>query len=143
MTTGAVAGTVKAYLNGEPRGPKVRLVKIRMFRPFPRREVAQALRGTGRVVVLDRNLSPGGGGIFAGEVRAALQGGRPGGRVTSVIGGLGGVDITPEHIGELADAVIKGENRTRRGSGWRPDHGMSPDGNGIGQPRSLRLSGMR
>jgi pyruvate/2-oxoacid:ferredoxin oxidoreductase alpha subunit len=108
VTTGALAGTVKAYLNQERRGPRVRLVKIRMFRPFPGREVTEALRGMGRVVVLDRNLSPGAGGIFAGEVRASLQGVGSHSRVASVIGGLGGVDITPEHIGELADALLTG-----------------------------------
>jgi pyruvate ferredoxin oxidoreductase alpha subunit len=108
VTSGALAGTVKAYLNQERRGPRVRLVKIRMFRPFPAREVTEALRGAGRVVVLDRNLSPGAGGIFAGEVRASLQGAHSLGRVTSVIGGLGGVDITPEHIGELAEALLEG-----------------------------------
>ena len=108
VTTGALAGTVKAYLSQAQPGPRVRLVKIRMFRPFPGREVMEALRGMKRVVVLDRNLSPGSGGIFAGEVRASLQGAGSQGRVASVIGGLGGVDITPEHIGELAAALLDG-----------------------------------
>ena len=108
VTSGALTGTVKTYLNQERGGPRVRLVKIRMFRPFPRRAVTQALRGAKRIAVLDRNLSPGSGGIFAGEVRASLQGVGSCGRVASVIGGLGGVDIAPDHVGELVDALLSG-----------------------------------
>ncbi len=107
VTSGALAGTVKAYLAQAETGPRVGLAKVRMFRPFPKREVAQALAGVKRVVVLDRNLSPGSGGIFSEEIRASLQGVAGRSRVTSVIAGLGGVDITPDQIAGLVDAILE------------------------------------
>ncbi len=101
VTNGTMAGTVKTYLRGRGAGKGVRLVKMRFFRPFPREALRRALEGCRAAVVLDRNLSPGGGGIFAQEVRASLYGTGAGIPVVSVIGGVGGVDVTPEHLDRL------------------------------------------
>ena len=100
VAVGSMAGTVKEFIQGEEWAGRVGLVKMRMFRPFPAREVRQALKGYERVVVIDRDLSPGAGGIFAQEIKAALYGSgdTP---VASVIGGLGGVDVNPDGLGRL------------------------------------------
>jgi pyruvate/2-oxoacid:ferredoxin oxidoreductase alpha subunit len=102
ITAGTMAGTVKAFVQ---ENNTVGLVKIRLFRPFPRRELRKALKGFRKVVVIDRNLSPGAGGIFAQEVKAALYGRGKRVPVVSVIGGLGGVDVTKEHIERLVSGV--------------------------------------
>ena len=78
-----------------------------MFRPFPAREVRAALRGVRQVAIIDRNLSPGSGGIFSQEIRACLYGTEGATPITSVIGGLGGVDITPEHIRRLVEDLMR------------------------------------
>jgi pyruvate/2-oxoacid:ferredoxin oxidoreductase alpha subunit len=76
-----------------------------MFRPFPTLELRAALAHVAHVAILDRNVSPGHGGIFAEEVRAALydapSGERP--RVGGFIIGLGGRDVTPAAIEECLD----------------------------------------
>lgn len=81
-------------------GERVGLLKLKMFRPFPTGALRAALRGVSRVAVLDRNLSPGRGGIFAEEIRAALydvpQDDRP--KVYGYVLGLGGRDIRPDTI---------------------------------------------
>lgn len=81
-------------------GERVGLLKLKMFRPFPTDALRAALRGVSRVAVLDRNLSPGRGGIFAEEIRAALydvpQDDRP--KVYGYVLGLGGRDIRPDTI---------------------------------------------
>ena len=48
------------------------LIKVKMFRPFPTELLRNVLAGVSRVAVLDRNISPGHGGIFAEEIRSAL-----------------------------------------------------------------------
>jgi pyruvate/2-oxoacid:ferredoxin oxidoreductase alpha subunit len=102
VTAGTMAGTVKAFIR---ENKTVGLVKMRLFRPFPGKQVRKALRGFKRVVVIDRNLSPGAGGIFAQEIKASLYGSRRRIPVVSVIGGLGGVDVTVEHLDRLVTRV--------------------------------------
>ncbi len=107
VTSGTLAGTAKTFVRENGRGPRVGLVKIRMFRPFPKGEVRAALKGLSRVVILDRNLSPGAEGIFSQEVKASLYGSESASPVISVVGGLGGVDITPDNLGRLVDSLVQ------------------------------------
>jgi pyruvate/2-oxoacid:ferredoxin oxidoreductase alpha subunit len=106
VTSGTVTSTARHVVNERrARGEKVGLLKIKMFRPFPTAALRQALAGVPRVAVLDRNLSPGHGGIFAEELRAALYDVadwlRP--RVDGYVIGLGGRDVTPAVIDECLD----------------------------------------
>ncbi|MBI2402055.1 MAG: pyruvate ferredoxin oxidoreductase, partial [Gemmatimonadetes bacterium] len=81
-------------------GEAVGLVKVQMFRPFPSAALRHAVARAERVAVLDRNLSPGRGGIFAEELRAALYAGNgfPRPEVYGYVVGLGGRDVTPQVI---------------------------------------------
>lgn len=78
------------------RGDPVGMVNCKLFRPFPRAELRAALNGATRVGVLDRNHSPGSGGIFWQEVAATLR--DPERVIQNYIVGLGGGDVTPEAI---------------------------------------------
>jgi pyruvate/2-oxoacid:ferredoxin oxidoreductase alpha subunit len=102
VTTGTMAGTVKAFVQ---ENKTVGLVKMRLFRPFPHKELKKALKGFKKIVIIDRNLSPGAGGIFAQEIKAALYSGRRRVPIVSVIGGLGGVDVTMEHLDRLVSGI--------------------------------------
>jgi len=106
VAVGTMAGTIKAYLKEAGRGSRVGLVKMRMFRPFPAQEVRLALAGFEKVAVIDRNLSPGAGGIFAQEIRSALYEAGLKKPLMSVIGGLGGMDVGPEEIRRLVDRAL-------------------------------------
>jgi pyruvate/2-oxoacid:ferredoxin oxidoreductase alpha subunit len=106
LTSGTITSTARAVVNrrreaGEPIG----LVKVKLFRPFPTESLRRLLSGAQRVAVLDRNISPGHGGIFAEETRAALYDRPPGARpeVFGYVVGLGGRDVTPAVI----DGVIE------------------------------------
>jgi pyruvate/2-oxoacid:ferredoxin oxidoreductase alpha subunit len=59
-----------------------------------------------KVVVIDRNMSPGLGGVFASEIKAALYAleNRP--LVYPVIAGLGGRDVTPEDVEGILGQVL-------------------------------------
>jgi len=92
------------------RGQKVGLIKARLFRPFPREAFATAVGRAKRVGVLDRNHSPGSGGIFWQEIAASL---RPphkknGAEVLlqDYLVGLGGGDVTPAIIEEILDDLL-------------------------------------
>ena len=105
ITNGTMAGTVKAYIRQGGSSKKVGLVKLRLFRPFPAAQLRKAIKGFKKAIVIDRNLSPGGGGIFAQEIKSVLYATDEQIPLVSVIGGLGGVDVFPEHLDRLVDRV--------------------------------------
>jgi len=111
VTSGTVTSTARHVVNERrARGEKVGLVKVKMFRPFPTAALRDALAGVPKVAVLDRNISPGHGGIFAEEIRAALYdlpaAERP--QVDGYVIGLGGRDVTPHTIAECLDRTRAG-----------------------------------
>jgi pyruvate/2-oxoacid:ferredoxin oxidoreductase alpha subunit len=82
-------------------GEKVGMIKLKTFRPFPRAELLAAIGGAKKVGVLDRNHSPGSGGVFWNEIAATLQG--RGVVVQDYLVGLGGGDVTPNVISGIVD----------------------------------------
>jgi len=99
VTTASTAGTVRhAIMNGQREG--VGLLKIRLFRPFPEREVREKLRSCRRVVVLSRTPAYGAGAPLFLDVKNALYGLVPSPEVQNVIFGLGGKDFRIEDLEE-------------------------------------------
>ena len=80
------------------QGQAVGALRLRCFRPFPVQALAQHLKGVKRIIVLEKAISIGNGGIVAVELRAALHQSGIMTPVESIIGGLGGRDLTPEVI---------------------------------------------
>jgi pyruvate/2-oxoacid:ferredoxin oxidoreductase alpha subunit len=107
VALGSMCGTARDAVDElRAAGEAVGLVKIRLFRPFPQEALRIALGGVRDVVVLDRNHSPGLGGIVNQEVRAALYGLETPPRVHGVLAGVGGVNVPPQKIVKLVrDAV--------------------------------------
>ncbi len=83
-------------------GRRIGMIKAKMFRPFPREALRKAIGGAKRVGVLDRNHSPGSGGIFWQEIAATLRG-RSDLLLQDYLVGLGGGDVTPKIIEEILD----------------------------------------
>lgn len=111
VTSGTVTSTARAVVDARrAAGEAVGLLKVKMFRPFPTDLLRDALRGVQRVAVLDRNVSPGHGGIFAEELRSALydlpDAERP--ELFGFVLGLGGRDITPAVIDEVIERARAG-----------------------------------
>ena len=85
-------------------GRKVGVVKIRVFRPFPYEQVAEALAGVKAVAVLDRSESFGGQcGPLGFEVRAALYDAADRPAQINYIYGLGGADVKPDLMRQAYD----------------------------------------
>jgi pyruvate/2-oxoacid:ferredoxin oxidoreductase alpha subunit len=79
-------------------GKKVGLMKMRMFRPLPVQVWRDTLSKAKKVIVIDRNLIIGLGGVFASELQSALSSLNQKPVVFPVIAGLGGRDVTPEDV---------------------------------------------
>ncbi len=104
VTSGTVAGTARLAIDAlRASGVPVGLLKVRLFRPFPGKEIASAIGDTQKVAVLDRNLSVGTGGFFAQELKAALYHFEKRPTVMGIVSGLGGGDFTPESL----ETIIK------------------------------------
>ncbi len=96
LTLGSVLGTLREAAEIFEEQPPARFIKLRSYRPFPVEALKEAAAGLTDLVVLERALSPGGGGIVGPEVRAALSEMDQPPRVHNVAMGLGGRDIPLE-----------------------------------------------
>jgi len=106
VTAGTISGTVREAVEQlRQEGKPVGLLKLHAFRPFPQEWLQQTLASGRKVVVLDRNIAPGQGGIFAAEVKMSLYQQRQWTPVYSFVTGLGGLDVTPEMIGYALEYV--------------------------------------
>lgn len=111
VTSGTVASTTRIVIDElREKGEKVGMLKIRLFRPFPKEEIRNALQKAAKVAIIDRDISFGQGGIFAQEVNSALYplSDRP--IVCGFIAGLGGRDITPEVIHNIINHTSNAES---------------------------------
>jgi pyruvate ferredoxin oxidoreductase alpha subunit len=104
-----------AVLRLRAQGVKAGLLRLRVLRPFPAARIADVLEGRKAVAVIDQNLAPGLGGITYQEVAAALYGRSASPPLLSVIGGLGGKDISTAEF----DAVF--QDMARAAAGHRVD----------------------
>ena len=100
---GSAAGTAKDAVDDlREKGIKAGILKIRLFRPFPAQEIAQALSHVKAVAVMDRAESLSSqGGPLGSEVMAALYRARSQALAVNYIYGLGGRDVRVEHIEDV------------------------------------------
>jgi pyruvate ferredoxin oxidoreductase alpha subunit len=106
VALGSVLGTLQDVVDAERAdGVPVGVLGITSFRPFPYDAVRAALAGARRVIVIDRALAVGIGGIVAADVRTALSGTGIGER--TVIAGLGGRSITTASLRELLGRAVR------------------------------------
>jgi pyruvate ferredoxin oxidoreductase alpha subunit len=105
VALGSVLGTIKDTVDELcEQGVKIGVLGISSFRPFPLEVVREALGQCQRVVVLEKALAVGIGGIVAANVRMALAGIQLHGY--TVIAGLGGRPITKDSLhGLFTDAI--------------------------------------
>ena len=108
VSLGSVNGTVQEAVDAlRERGVKVGALALVTFRPFPLNELRKALQNAKRVVVLEKSLAPGLGGIVSDGVRKALSGIVLKGY--TVIAGLGGRAITQASLMRLIEQANRDE----------------------------------
>lgn len=97
------------------RGLKVGLLRVRVFRPFPKEEMRRLAENLKFMIVLDRDISFGMEGILYTELKASLYDLQDRPSLTGFIVGLGGVDVKSSQI---ADMVIKCLEGKFKGTVW-------------------------
>jgi pyruvate/2-oxoacid:ferredoxin oxidoreductase alpha subunit len=103
VTLGSMCGTAREAVDAlRDAGLPAGLLKVRLFRPLPAAELREALADVRDVLVLDRNFSPGAGGVLHQELRGALYGMKHAPSVRGVLAGVGGVNVSAAMIAELA-----------------------------------------
>lgn len=104
VSMGTTASTVRTAVDAaRERGQRVGALRVRMFRPFPAESLREFLAGRRRIGVIDRDLSPGLGGILWGELRGVVGGDS---LVQGYMLGLGGGDVRPAHIDVLLKDLL-------------------------------------
>jgi pyruvate ferredoxin oxidoreductase alpha subunit len=110
VALGSVLGTAKDAVD-ELRGDgmKAGVLGITAYRPFPAQAIAEALGpGNRHLVVLERALAPGTGGMVTADLRLALAGRRDP-QISTVVAGLGGRAITKKSLRALLTAAAAAE----------------------------------
>ena len=91
-------------------GESVGQVRIRLWRPFPRKEFMDAIAGADELVIIDRALSPGvHNGPVAQEIKALLYDEQIKPKVSNIIAGLGGRDVTVKDFKKMYEMSRKNE----------------------------------
>jgi len=104
VTMGSMCGTVREAVDAlRDAGLAAGLLKIRLFRPLPAVELRRALAGVPCAIVLDRNYSPGTGGVVHQELKSALFGMQNPPRLHGLLAGVGGLSVSAAAIRELAE----------------------------------------
>ena len=115
LIMGSAAGTAKQVVDDlRERGKKVGVLKLRVFRPFPAKEIAMALRNCKAVAIMDRCESyNGNGGPLGSEVNAGLFRNKTMIETVNYIYGLAGRDFTVGDacsiFAELEDMIVNGK----------------------------------
>ncbi len=100
VTFGSIIGTMKEVVKHEK---DVGILKIRSYRPFPVKEVREALKDARVVAVVEKDFSAGFEGALFSDVKAALYNHVSDLKLLGFVLGLGGRDIPPEDISKIIE----------------------------------------
>lgn len=118
VAIGSTCGTIKDSIDElRAQGIKAGLLKVRVFRPFPGEEMAEALRGCKAVAIMDRCESYSSqGGPLGAELMAAMYRVGVTAKAINIVYGLSGRDVTTDMI----DGVYERLQRIAK-EGVRPE----------------------
>ncbi len=136
VALGSVLGTIKDTVDAlRDEGAKIGVLGITCFRPWPAEAVRATLANAKRVVVLEKSLAVGLGGIVSTNVRGSFPGSP--GAVHTVIAGLGGRAITRASLSRVFGEAM--ESRLASLAFLDLDHGLVE--RALARERELRRSG--
>ncbi|MEM3252178.1 MAG: transketolase C-terminal domain-containing protein [Thermoplasmata archaeon] len=104
LTMGSMTGTARESVRRmREKGIKVGLIKITVFRPFPKEELINILKKVKLLAVVDRNISVGFAGSIYSEISTIMYGEKTRPKIIDFIIGLGGRDIKVENYEEIVN----------------------------------------
>jgi pyruvate ferredoxin oxidoreductase alpha subunit len=102
VTLGSVAGTIKEVIDKLKDKVSIGLVRVRCYRPFPKKELLAALSKAKVVAVVEKDISLGlGEGALFSEIKGLLYNAKNKPKALNFIVGLGGRDVTPKYVEEI------------------------------------------
>jgi pyruvate ferredoxin oxidoreductase alpha subunit len=109
VTMGSVVGSVKELIDRlETEGKKVGLLQICSYRPFPKQEVYRILKDKQNIVVLEKCVSLGRGGVLASDVRWSFpRSDKTDRHISCFVAGLGGRNISIDDLRFMVERVEK------------------------------------
>ena len=111
VTMGSMTSTTRAFIKKKrEEGKKVGLVKLTVFRPFPREEIREILKNAKVVAVMERDISFGFGGAVYAEISSSLSKMNNKPKILDFIVGLGGRDITFKTLDEVLNTSERALN---------------------------------
>jgi pyruvate ferredoxin oxidoreductase alpha subunit len=115
VTMGALSGPTRLAIDSlRKKGIPIGMVRLIIFRPFPREEIVRYAQSVHTVIVLDRNVSLGSTGIVYLEVASSLCNLAPSPKVFDVILGLGGRDVSLQDIEMSISGFTRGSKEALR-----------------------------
>ncbi len=116
---GSAAGTTKDAVDKlREKGIKAGIIKIRLFRPFPADEIAEALKGVKAVALMDRTESYNNNcGPIGAEVTTALYRAKSDTLTVNYVYGLGGRDVK---VSDMINIYKELENIAKAGKVENP-----------------------
>ena len=105
----STAGTAKAVVNRlREQGIKAGLLKVRVFRPFPAKEIAEALKNLKAIAVLDKadSLNAAGGALFE-DITSAMYVNNIHVPAVNYVYGIGGRDTKADDIEKVYNDLLE------------------------------------
>lgn len=110
---GSVASQARVAIKKlREEGLKIGLLSLKLFRPFPAKHLREYFKNFKNIIVFDRDIGYGFEGVLSYELKAALYGLKNSPFIKGFIVGLGGRDVTNEHI---TNGVYKGLEASKKG----------------------------
>ena len=111
VTIGTAGGAAQLAADAlRKEGVAAGSLNLAMVRPFPHQSFRRAVSGAKHLVVLDRDVSYGGEGIVAQEIKSCLYG-KSSAQVHGFIAGAGGMDITEGLLADMAREALGGQKQ--------------------------------
>ncbi|MHC1742628.1 MAG: transketolase C-terminal domain-containing protein [Syntrophobacteraceae bacterium] len=109
VTMGSVVGSVKEMIDRlEAKGKRIGLLQICSYRPFPKQEVYNLLKDKQNIVVLEKCVSLGRGGVLASDVRWSFpRSDKRDRNISCFVAGLGGRNISIDDLQFMVERVEK------------------------------------
>lgn len=112
ITLGSIAGLCRETADKlRANGIKAGVLRIRYMRPFPAKEIADAVRNAKAAAVLEKDISFGNEGAVFTNVNSALHSENVNVPTYNFIGGLGGRNISASDIEQIYSEIINGTNK--------------------------------
>lgn len=108
VTLGSSSGTArKVAQEMSVDGKKIGSLQVSSFRPFPKKEVVEALKNAKSVSVIDRSWALGTDGPLSQEIKSALYSANVNIPVYDFVAGLGGRDLNEKTMVNIIDKTME------------------------------------